>query len=186
MSEQHQHRPQRQGHRQQGEGQRILPVRITVKEKGTVEQHHGHAHFQAKARVGNKFRMKHPAQHVLLQIPEAEACSREAHGNVVPAQAESFSHQASRDEYAERHRRQKQRSQERYHCGGIAERTPGIQDIVERVSSPAQLPGAEVVLPGLLVEVSENQKEQQGYHGRHYQQTNCDAVHGAKQLPQPE
>ena len=51
---------------------------------------------------------------------------------------------------------------------------------MKRVSSPSQLPGAKVVLPGLLVEVSENQKEQQGNHGRYYKQTNRDAVHGAK------
>ena len=69
---------------------------------------------------------------------------------------------------------------------GIAERTPGIEDVVERVSSPSQLPGAKVVLPGLLVEVSEDQEEQQSDHGGYNNQTNRDAVHGAKQLPQPE
>ena len=63
---------------------------------------------------------------------------------------------------------------------GVAERTPGVEDVMERVSSPSQLPGAEVVLPGLLVEVSENQEEQQSNNGRHYKQTNRDAVHGAK------
>ena len=63
---------------------------------------------------------------------------------------------------------------------GIAERTPGVEDVMKRVSSPSQLPGAKVVLPGLLVEVSENQKEQQSHHGRYDKQTDRDAVHGAK------
>ncbi len=69
---------------------------------------------------------------------------------------------------------------------GLRNDTPGIQDVVERVSSPAQLPGAKVVLPGLLVEVSEDQKEQQSNHGGHNDHTDRDAVHGAKQQPQPE
>ena len=180
LSEQHQHRPQRQCHRQQGKGQRISAVRVAIKEKGTIQQHQGHAHFQAEARVGNNFRMKYPAHHVLLQIPHAECCAPQADRDVVPAQAELLAHEASRDKNAQRHRCQKQRGQQCDHSGRSAERAPGIKDVVERVSSPSQLPGAEVVLPGLLVEVSENQKEQQSDNGRYYKQTNRDAVHGAK------
>ena len=93
---------------------------------------------------------------------------------------ESFAHQASRDEYAKRHRRQKQRSQQRYHGRGIAEHAPGVENIVERIGSPSQLPGAKIVLPGLLIEVSENQEEQQGYHTGDNNHTDRDAVHGAK------
>ena len=108
LPEQHQYRPQRQRHGQQREGERISPVRVAVKEKRTVEQHQGHAHFQAEARVGDDLRMKNPSHHVLLQIPEAERHSSQADGEVVPAQAKSFAHQAGRDEDADCHRCQKQ------------------------------------------------------------------------------
>src|ERR1700690_327609 len=124
--------------------------------------------------------MEHPAHHLLLQIPKAESDSPQADRDVVPSQSELLAHQPGRDEYAQRHRYQQQRSQQRHHSGGVAERTPGIQDIVEGVGSPSQLPGAEVVLPGLLVEVSEKQKEGQSHRGRYYKQTDRYAVHGAK------
>ena len=94
LPEQHQHRPQCQRHRQQGEGQRISAVRVAVKEERTVEQHQGHAHFQAEARVGNDLGMKHSSHHVLLQIPKAERRAPQADREVIPAQAESFAHQA--------------------------------------------------------------------------------------------
>ena len=180
LSKQHQHRPQREGHRQQGEGQRISAVRVAIKEEGAIEQHQGHAHFEAKARVGNNLGMKHPAHHVLLQIPKTERDPARSDSDVIPTQAELLAHEASRDEDTQRHRRQKQRGQQRHDSGRCTERTPGVEDVMERVSSPSQLPGAEVVLPGLLVKVSEHQEEQQSYNGRHYEQTNCDAVHGAE------
>ena len=57
---------------------------------------------------------------------------------------------------------------------------------MEGVSAPSQLPGAKIVLPGLLVKVSEYEEEQQSDNGGYNNQTNSHAVHGAKQLPQPE
>ncbi len=123
--------------------------------------------------------MEYPAHHLLFQVPQAQPYACQAHRDVVPAQAKSFAHQARRNEYAERHRRQQQRGQERHHGRGPAEQTPGIQDMVERVGSPSQLPGAKIVLPGLLVQVRENQEEQESYHGRYYDHTDRDAVHGA-------
>ena len=70
LPEQHQHRPQRQRHGQQCEGQRIPPVRVAVEEEGAVEQHQGDAYFHSKARVRNYFRMKYSSHHALLQVPK--------------------------------------------------------------------------------------------------------------------
>jgi hypothetical protein len=42
------------------------------------------------------------------------------------------------------------------------------------------LPGAKVILPGLLVEVGENQEEQQGDNPGHNNHADRNAVHGAE------
>ena len=57
---------------------------------------------------------------------------------------------------------------------------------MERIGSPSQLPGAEVVLPGLLVEVSENQEEQQSNYSRYYNKLIVTLFMARKQQPQPE
>ncbi len=48
---------------------------------------------------------------------------------------------------------------------------------MERISSPAQLPGAEIRLPALLVQVREHEKQQQGYNARQDQSADDDGIH---------
>jgi len=51
--------------------------------------------------------------------------------------------------------------------------------VVQCVCSPRDLPGTKVVLAALLVEVSEDQKDQQGYNTGNQDQTCGDCVHGS-------
>ena len=48
---------------------------------------------------------------------------------------------------------------------------------MKRIGGPPHLPGAEIVLPALLVKVSEHQEEQQGHEARDDNHVDADTIH---------
>src|SRR5579863_4512607 len=62
---------------------------------------------------------------------------------------------------------------------------PRFKAIMQRVESPGELPGAKVLLPALLVEISEEQHQQEGDHPRHDHHIEGKAVH-ERQRPSPD
>ena len=60
----------------------------------------------------------------------------------------------------------------------------GIQQVVDAITGPGNLPGAEVCLATLLVEVGEQHVQQQGNNARNDDDTRGDTIHEAqRRLP---
>src|ERR1700684_447681 len=67
----------------------------------------------------------------------------------------------------------------------MVDRFPGVESIVQCVESPGQLPGAEVLLPALLVQISEEQYQQQGHDPGNDHHTEYKSVHDRRKSPIP-
>ena len=52
-----------------------------------------------------------------------------------------------------------------------------FQRVVKRVGSPGKLPGAEVVLPALFVEIRKDEEYKQGNNSRNQNHACCNVVH---------
>ena len=50
---------------------------------------------------------------------------------------------------------------------------------MQRVGPPAQLPGAEVLLPALFIEIGKDKEQQQGDNARYDDHTGGDVIHGS-------
>ena len=57
---------------------------------------------------------------------------------------------------------------------------PAIESIVKGVGGPSQLPGAEIILPALLIKVRKDEEKQQGHKARNDNHADADAIHDAQ------
>src|SRR5579862_1762794 len=128
-------------------------------------------------RSNRRIRAKCASLDLRLQIPPCEANTRETESQVTPLEREFFPHETGRNQNANRHRDEKQRSGERDRGGRFMQGVPGVEAIMRRIKGPRELPSAEILLPALLVKVSEQKKEQQGNNARHNDHADGNASH---------
>src|ERR1700746_2468877 len=57
---------------------------------------------------------------------------------------------------------------------------PAIESIVKGVGGPSQLPGAEIILPALLIKIGKDKEKQQGHKARNDDHTDADTIHDAQ------
>src|SRR5271166_4433275 len=89
-------------------------------------------------------------------IPKRECNARQTHQHVIPAQPRPVANQPGRDEDAHPKGQQEQRGDEGKSGRGALKDGKGVQRVVESVGDPADLPGAEIGSPALLVKVSKD------------------------------
>ena len=162
-----QHRPQRQRNRQERKRNRILAMCIVIKIERAIQQHGAQTNIQRQVCIGCARGGKPAHRRRQPQIPPGKPQSRNPNQHVIPSQDEFLPpHQPRRDEDAQRHRHQQHRAQERNERRGLVVRYPRLQPIMQSVGGPTQLPGAEILVPALLVKVGEQQEQQQRHERR--------------------
>ena len=167
----HQHGPQRQRNGEHLEGQRSALVAVQVEDRRAIQQDRSQAQTQSNCglHVG--------AEHAVHDVPpQREAGERHADRSdrgVVPAETIGAAHQARRNENAQRHRDQEKLADKKRNRR-LRKR---IEDVVQRVSGPGQLPRAEVRLPALLVQISKDEKQQNRDKSRNQNRRDNNTVH---------
>ena len=101
--------------------------------------------------------LKYSVDDMSVEREQGENHSHGSHGGVVPAQRRRAPHQAGRDEDAQGHGDQEKLADEEGHRGG----GEGIKNVMQGIRSPCQLPGAEVWLAALLMDVGEDEEQQE-------------------------
>ena len=162
----HEPAPQGEGEGEHAEGDRAALVRIEVKAQRAIEQKGGDAKLEPDVRRRRQFIDEYAVDGVALEAPQCKADSGGDNGCVVPVKAEALPDQAGRYEQAQPHGHNQDGAGQVHGGGGLVIGVPGVESEVQRVGAPTELPGAEVGLAALLVEVSEDEEQQQGHNPR--------------------
>ena len=110
----HQRRPQRQRKCERPERHGISAKSVTVKMERAIEQRRRQPQFQPQiAWRRSRALAEYPAGHVRPQLARRQQNPGHRQRNVIPLEMERFLHQPRRDEDANRHRHQQQRTQEK-------------------------------------------------------------------------
>src|ERR1700722_20897465 len=127
---------------------------IQIKDRRTEEQDRGQTQTQTYRGLGVGAEL--PVNNVTSQRQAGERDANRSHRSVVPLEAIGAAHQPCRNKNTQRHRDQKKLA-DKERGGRLWKR---IENVVQGIGGPGQLPRAEVGLPALLVQISEYQKQQ--------------------------
>ena len=100
---------------------------IKIKSQGAVEQKRCGAEFEAYVGQHLDVILENAAHHVMPQAPHGEGNARDRERDVIPAQAKALAHETRRNEEAERHEYDQQRTSQIDPGGLLVKGIPGVQ-----------------------------------------------------------
>jgi hypothetical protein len=154
LSDSHQYSPERQRKSEHLERERAALVAVHIKNRRGVQQNRSQP--DAKLNGGLNIGTEDTVDDVSAKRKKSKNHAPRSDSGVIPTELRRAPHQARRDEYAQCHRHQEKLAHEKRN----RRRRKGIENEMQRVCSPGQLPRAEVGLPALLVQIGKDKKQQ--------------------------